>query len=76
MVEDLRMKDLGVIDLKVLNLLMSKANKQGIIIISANQIAKEIGYKATGGGITYALKYLIATNRLIKVDKWTYKVLV
>lgn len=70
------MNGLGVVDVRVLNTLMDLADKDNIVNITVTKLAKEIGYKETGGAITYALKTLQLMGKIRCIAKQTYRVLV
>lgn len=70
------MYGMGVVDKKILEWMMEKCSKDRIITANVMEIAGGIGYKKSGGTITYSLKLLRASNKIIKIGKNTYKVTV
>lgn len=71
------MSNLGVIERKALGaLIMTPVDKDGITHISARQLAIKMGYKASGGAITFALKSLEVNNHIQKVGTSKYRVFI
>ena len=70
-------KELGIIENKVLKALNDNKDEYGVVKITHNRISKIIGYGETGGGsITNALELLEIKGRIYKIKKSTYKVLI
>lgn len=68
------MSNLGVIEKKVLGALIILTNAQNVAKVSATTIAKTMGYKRSGGAITFALKSLELNNHIEKLPDGSYKV--
>jgi hypothetical protein len=69
--------NLGVIERKVLGaLIMSPRDVHGITQVTLRQIAQKMGYKASGGALTFALKTLEMNNYIEKVETNKYKVFI
>ena len=68
------MSNLGVIEKKVLGALIILSNTQNNANVSTTQIAKAMGYKKSGGAITFALKSLELNNHIAKLPDGSYKV--
>lgn len=66
----------GVVDKKVLFALMDLADEDNIVKATLEEIANHIGYKSPGGAITWAIRLLNNKNKIKKIGKSTYKVLV
>ena len=70
-------KDLGIIENKVLRALSSVKNQYDIVKVTNKDISRLIGYGDNGGGsISNALELLELKGKICKTKKWTYKVLV
>jgi deoxyribose-phosphate aldolase len=65
----------GGVEKKVLGALIMMANKEMVATASNTTIAKRIGYKASGGIITYALRMLEMKNFIAPMGNNQYKVL-
>ena len=74
----MQLDNLGTIERKVLGALLIAAdnNNDSTVKISQNEIADLIGYKTSGGALTFAIKILERDNFLICTDRSTYKLLV
>ena len=68
--------NLGVIERKVLGALMIKANEDGIVRTTMQDLAEAMDYKKSGGALTFALKILERDNFVVHTAKRTYKLLV
>lgn len=68
------MSQLGVIEKKVFGALVILSNQKSIVKASTTQIAKTMGYKRSGGAITFALKSLEFNNLIQRMDDGSYKV--
>lgn len=74
-------ESLGTVEKKVLGalLILADTNKDGELVtaVSTNQIAEKMGYKKSGGVITYALRILEHKNIIAPLEKkGTYKILI
>lgn len=67
---------LGVIEQKVLGALLILAEKDNVATATSELIAHTMGYKSSGGGVTFALKILEKDNFIIKIAHKKYKVLI
>lgn len=67
--------NLRVIEKKVLGALLILANDQMEVKASKGEIAKVMGYKKTGGAITFAIDALEMKNHITILDKGLYKIL-
>ena len=65
---------LSTIEKKVFGALVILSNGKGIAKASSTQIAKVMGYKRSGGAITFALKILELNNHIEKQEDGSYKV--
>lgn len=74
----MQLDNLGTVERKVLGalLIIADGNNDNIIKASLKDIANLIGYKASGGALTFAIKILERDNFLICTDRSTYKLLV
>lgn len=70
------MSNLGVIEKKVLGALIMMCDKNNTVRVTTTQIAKAMGYKRSGGAITFALKNLELNNHIEKLPDGNYKVYV
>jgi hypothetical protein len=68
------MSNLGVIERKVFGALVILSNSQHVAKVSTSTIAKTMGYKKSGGAITFALKSLEMNNHIEKLSDGSYKV--
>lgn len=71
----MRGESLGVVDRKVYGALLMICDSNLVARANHKEIARLIGYKASGGIITYALKMLEVKNFIAPLEKNTYKVL-
>lgn len=67
---------LSTIEKKVFGALVMLSDKKGIAKASTTQIAKVMGYKASGGALTFALKILELNNHIQKQEDGSYKVFI
>jgi len=73
----LQLDNLGIIERKVLGALIIMAdNETKIAIAPLNDIADLIGYKTSGGAISFAIKILERDNYLVKISTSKYKILI
>lgn len=70
------MDKLGVVEEKVLFALMDIAKSDNVAFANQTEIAKNIGYKKSGGAITFALKTLELSKKIKRISKNTYRVLI
>lgn len=69
--------NLGVVEKKVLGAMMILANEVNVVKATITDIAETMGYKTTGGAITYALRVLERDNFVARLpQKRTYKLLI
>jgi DNA-binding MarR family transcriptional regulator len=68
------MSNLGVIEKKALGALITLCDANNITRVSMRELARAMGYKATGGAITLALKTLEMNNHIERLENNTYKV--
>jgi hypothetical protein len=66
--------NLGVVEKKVFGALLILSDSNQVTSANNAQIAHTMGYKKGGGAITFALKSLEMSNRILCVTKGTYKV--
>lgn len=73
----LQYDNLGTIERKVLGALMILADKASNNTVKASmlEIAELIGYKATGGALSFAIKVLERDNYLVKIGRSRYQLL-
>ena len=74
-VGNMRESNLSTIDKKVLGALIILADDHMVVNASTVQIAQRMGYKKSGGAVTYALRMLEANNFITLLGKGMYKVL-
>lgn len=74
----MQLDNLGTIERKVLGALLiaTDNNNNNTVKITQNEIADLIGYKTSGGALSFAIKILERDNFLICTGKSTYKLLV
>lgn len=72
----MQLNNLGVIERKVLGALLICSDTDKIATCLMIDIADLIGYKASGGALTFAIKILIRDNYIIKLGKGKYKLLI
>ena len=70
------MRELEVVERKVLGALMILSEKDGSVKASYSEIAEKMGYKRSGGTITYALRSLQKDNIVNKVSSGRYQILI
>jgi len=68
--------NLGTIERKVLGALIILADQNKIAYASLIDIADLIGYKKTGGALTFAIKILERDNYIVKIGQRKYKILI
>lgn len=69
------MANLGVAERKCLGALVLSSCNDMTVKISTHELANKMGYKKTGGTITYALQMLEMKNYIVKIGEGEYKVL-
>lgn len=67
---------IGVIERKVLGALLTMSDDNGIVSTNLANLASRMGYKKSGGALTFAIKILENENYISKQDKQVYKVLI
>lgn len=72
----MELENLGVIERKILGAMLILADNDNNVTASKLELAHAIGYKSSGGAITYAIKILERDNYLVKLDDRKYKLLV
>lgn len=74
----LQLDNLGVVERKVLGAMLIIANNtnNNTVKVSMNELADLIGYKTSGGALSFAIKILERDNFLICTDRSTYKLLI
>ena len=70
------MRELEVVERKVLGALMILSEEDGRVKASHNEIAEKMGYKKSGGTITYALRSLQRDNIIHKISSGRYQILI
>ncbi len=68
--------NLGVVERKVLGALIIMANENKVAIATMEDIACKIGYKRSGGALTFAIRILERDNFVVRVKPRTYKLLI
>lgn len=68
--------NLGVIERKVLGALIMLADNNNVVTASMNKLAEVMGYNASGGALTFAVKILERDNFIVKTDRGKYKILI
>lgn len=68
--------NLGVVERKVLGALIIMANENKVAIATMEDIAYKIGYKRSGGALTFAIRILERDNFVVRVKPRTYKLLI
>lgn len=73
----MQFNNLGVVEKKVLDAMMLMANNNNIVKTTIKNIAETIGYKQSGGAITFALKILERDNFVERLpEKKTYRLII
>lgn len=74
----MQLDNLGVIERKVLGALLVLADnsKSNVVKTTMKNVADLIGYKSSGGALSFAFKILERDNYVVCVDKGTYKLLI
>lgn len=67
--------NLGTVEKKVLGALLMLANDNMEVETTLKEIAQKMGYKRTGGAITYAMQALEMKNYLVTSEQGKYKLL-
>ena len=71
----MQLSNLGVVEKKVLGGMMILADGEGVVKTTLNKLAETIGYKTSGGALSFALKILERDNFIIKKAQGLYKLL-
>ena len=74
--EDMQFGNLGVVEKKVLGALMILADENNTVKTTMANVAHIIGYKKTGGALTFALRILERDNFIVRIAPRTYKLLI
>lgn|GEM_PF-1742184 len=74
----LQLDNLGVIERKVLGALLVLADnsKNNTVKATMKEVADLIGYKSSGGALSFAFKILERDNYIVCVNRSTYKLLI
>lgn len=74
----MQLDNLGTVERKVLGamLIIADNTKNNIVKVSMNEIANLIGYKTSGGALSFAIKILERDNFLICTGRSTYRLLI
>lgn len=67
---------MGVIERKVMEVMLIVADKNNIAKVTLQDVADLIGYKKSGGALSFAIKILERDNYLVKIASQTYKILI
>lgn len=70
------MNDMGVIERKVMGAMLITADENNIAKVTLKNVANLIGYKQSGGALSFAVKILERDNYLVKIASQTYKILI
>lgn len=68
-------KECGCVETKILQVFKQNCNSNKEVIMTFDKIAKEIGYKKSGGILSYAIKLLVAKGYIEVLGKGRYRVL-
>lgn len=68
-------RDIRIIESKVLGAMLILADDNMELEASNKKIAEIMGYKTSGGAITFAIDALEIKNYISRLGKWRYKVL-
>ena len=74
----LQLDNLGVIERKVLGALLVLADnsKNNTVKATMKEVADLIGYKSSGGALSFAFRILERDNYIVCVNRSTYKLLI
>lgn len=74
----MQLDNLGTVERKVLGAMLIIANNTNSnnVKVSMNEIADLIGYKTSGGALSFAIKILERDNFLVCTGRSTYKLLI
>lgn len=67
---------LGTVERKVLGALLILADDNNVVTTTLRKIANQIGYKTSGGAISFALKILERDNFIIRNNTKQIKILI
>lgn len=70
------MNDMGTVERKVMGAMLIMADEDNIAKVTLQDVADIIGYKKTGGALSFAIKILERDNYLVKIASQTYKILI
>jgi len=68
-------KECGCVETKILNVFKRNCDSNNEVEMTCDKIAKEIGYKRSGGILSYAIKLLIAKGYIEVLGKRRYRIL-
>ena len=68
-------KECGCVEMKVLQVLKQNCNSNKEAVMTLNKIAIEMGYKKSGGILSYAIQLLVMKGYVEVLGKGRYKVL-
>lgn len=68
--------NLGVVERKVLGALIIMADENKTVKTTMSKIANVIGYKASGGALSFAIKILERDNFIVPIKPQVYKLLI
>lgn len=67
---------MGVIERKVIGAMLIMTDENNIAKVTLQDVADLIGYKKSGGALSFAIKILERDNYLVKIASQTYKILI
>ena len=68
-------KECGCVEMKILKVLKQNCNSNKEVEMTLGKIAKEIGYKKSGGILSYAIQLLVMKGYVEVLGKGRYRVL-
>ena len=68
-------KECGCVEMKILQVLKQNCNSNKEAVMTLDKIAKEIGYKKSGGILSYAIQLLVMKGYIEVLGKGRYRVL-
>lgn len=68
-------KECGCVETKILQVLKQNCNSNKEAVMTLDKIAKEIGYKKSGGILSYAIQLLVMKGYIEVLGKGRYRVL-
>lgn len=67
---------MDTIERKVMGAMLIMTDENNIAKVTLQDVANLIGYKKTGGALSFAIKILERDNYLVKIASQTYKILI